>query len=449
MVAILIDIAYVLGLIALSPVWLYRMLRYGRYRGSLGERFGKAPQRHGLQPVIWIHAVSLGEVNGIKSLVAELSSQLPDYQIVISSTTDTGMTQARKLFEPDRRVFLFPMDFSFVVRRAFHRLRPNLVVLMEGEAWPNFLRQANGMGIPVMIVNGRIGENKGYPRYKLVKPLVKRLLFSRLASVGAQEQAYAERFIELGADASRVHVTGSLKFDTAVIMDKVEGSETLAAAVGLREGDKLIVAGGTGEGEERPLLEMFGAMTRRKKFPPHTRLAIVPRKPERFNEVARLIRQAGFVLVRRSERKDGAASIATPDAVILGDTMGELRKFYSLASAIFVGRSLVPMGGSDMIEAAGLGKPVAFGPHVFNFPQARILVDAGVARQVPTAQELGEVLNGWLQDPAAAAAMGRRAQEVIRNEQGATQRNVELICDVLGRVPAERPGSIATVKLPR
>ena len=218
MMRLLTDLLYLAALVAISPMWLYRMIRHGRYRSDIGQRFGKAPVRHGLQPVIWIHAVSLGEVNGIRTLVAELASQLPDYQIVISTTTATGMARARELFAPKRTVFRFPLDFSLAIRRAFRRLRPNLVVLMEGEIWPNFLARANARGVPVVLVNGRMSADKGYPRYRLVKPLVKRL-FNRLTVLAVQDEVYADRFIRLGTDPGKVRVTGTMKFDTAEAAD--------------------------------------------------------------------------------------------------------------------------------------------------------------------------------------------------------------------------------------
>ncbi len=441
------DILYLLVLVATSPIWLYRMVRYGRYRHDVGQQLGKAPRRHGLQPVIWVHAVSLGEVNGIRTLVEELSSQLPDYQIVISSTTATGLARARELFSATRQVFRFPLDFSLAVQRALRRLRPDLVVLMEGEVWPNFLACARRRGVPVVLVNGRMSENKGYPGYKRIGKLAGRLLFNPLTVLAVQDDEYARRFIELGTEPAKIRVTGMMKYDNAVISDRVAGSEHLATALGLTSSDRLIVAGGTGPGEEEMLLEMFARRQADGSFPGPARLVIVPRKPERFEEVAGLITRAGFGLIRRTQRPDGSTGAVAAEAVILGDTMGELRKFYRLATAVFVGRSLVRMGGSDMIEAAGLGLPVAFGPHVFNFPQARQLVEAGVVVQVADIEDLGRVLAGWLADPAAAADLGCRAREFILAQQGATRRNVEVICEVLHRVPAVRPGDIATKKI--
>ncbi len=436
---LLLDIGYALALALGSPLWVYRMIRHGRYRADLGQRFGAVPIRYGLQPVIWVHGVSLGEVNAARTLVAQLHEQLPDFRVVISSTTDTGIAAARRLFAPDHLVFRWPMDFSLAVARALKRLRPALVVLMEGEVWPNFLAACNRRGIPAVVVNGRISPDKGYGRYKLLGPLAGRL-FNRLAAIGVQDEGYAQRFGSLGADPAKVHVTGMMKFDTVTVADELPGQQALAGALGIGRDDQLLVAGGTGPGEEQVLLDVYARLKARH---PRLRLAIVPRKPERFDEVARLIEAAAFPLVRRSARPDGTAGPAPAQAVILGDTMGELRKFYALAACVFVGRSLVPMGGSDMIESAALGKATAFGPHTFNFPQAEALARHG-CRRVADAAELEAVLGQWLSDNDVTEAAGRSAQVFVRSQQGATRRNVEMICRVLNRVPAVRPGDIAT-----
>ncbi len=437
---ILLDAIYAAGLAVTSPVWLYKMVRHGRYRTNMGESlFGSVPIRYGLQPIIWIHGVSLGEVNAARTLVAEIHSQMPDYRVVISSSTDTGMAAAKRLFAPDHLVFRWPFDFTATVSRALKRLRPDLVVLIEGEVWPNFLAACNRRSVPVVVVNGRMSADKGYPRYKKLGPLARKL-FNRLTAIGAQDESYVERYRSLGVDAGKLHVTGMMKFDTAVIADHIAGQEELAAAMGLTENDRLIVAGGTGPGEEKLLLDIFAAL---RADHAGVRLAIVPRKPERFDEVARLIASAGFKVARRSERPDGTNSPLVDDAVILGDTMGELRRFYAIASCVFVGRSLVPMGGSDMIEAAALARPTAFGPHTFNFPQADALAANGCAR-VADAAGLQQKFDEWLRAPAAAAAAGKAARDYVHSQQGATRRNVEMICRILGRKPAVAPGGIAT-----
>jgi len=439
MMRFLLDAVYALGLVATSPVWVYRMIRFGRYLSDWGPRFGAVPVRYGLQPVIWVHGVSLGEVNAARTLVAELHSQLPDFRVVVSSTTATGMDAARRLFGTDHVVFRWPMDFSLAVWRAVSRMRPDLVVLIEGEVWPNFLGECNRRGVPAVVVNGRLGGDKGYPRYRKLGTLAGRL-FNRLTAIGAQNETYARRYRELGVDERKVHVTGMLKYDTAEVAGRIEGQEALAGALGIGPDDRLIVAGGTGPGEEKILLDVFTNLRHRH---PKAKLAIVPRKPERFGEVARLIASWGFALAQRSESPDGVNRDHPADTIILGDTMGELRKFYALSYCAFVGRSLVPMGGSDMIEAAALGKPTVFGPHTFNFPQANELAECGGVR-IADAEALERQLDAWLSDPAAAAAAGKTAQEFVRSRQGATRRSVEMICRILDRVPAPVPGTIAT-----
>ncbi len=436
---ILLDIAYALGLAGTSPLWIYRMIRHGRYRADWSQRLGAAPVRYGLQPVIWIHGVSVGEINAAKTLVNEIHRQLPDFRVAISSTTDTGISAARKNFEPDHEVFRWPMDFSLTVRRALKRMRPTMVVLIEGEAWPNFLAACNRMDIPVVIVNGRISAEKGYKRWRMLGPLAGRV-FNRLSAMGLQDEIYAQRLRHLGADEGKLHITGMMKFDTAEIADRIAGQDELATAVGLGSGEELLVAGGTGPGEEKIVLELYAEL---KKSHPRLRVAIVPRKPERFDEVARLIASAGLDCVRRSENPDGTQSPNKPDSVILGDTMGELRKFYALARVIFVGRSLVPMGGSDMIEAAALGKPVAFGPYTHNFPQADALSTHGCAR-VPNARKLRKQLDYWLSNPAEAEQDSKSARRYVRSQQGATARNVEMICRILNRRPPLGEGAVAT-----
>jgi 3-deoxy-D-manno-octulosonic-acid transferase len=439
----LLDMIYLVGLAVSSPVWITRMIRHGRYRQDLRQRFlGSVPIRYGKQPIIWIHGVSLGEVNAVRMLVDELHRQLPDYQVVISSTTETGITRAKQLFAPDHWVFRWPMDFSMTVRRAMKRLRPDLVVLIEGEAWPNFLAACKKLGVPTAIVNARLGADKGYPRYKKLGPLA-RALFGKLTAIGAQTDDYAEKFRSLGADPAGVHVTGMMKFDTAVTSVDAARAEALAGAMGVTDAQSLVVAGGTGPGEEQQILSIWPAI---RQACPQARLAMVPRKPERFDEVARLITSAGFSVVRRSQRPDGCTDPVADETVILIDTMGELRNAYALASAVFVGRSLVAMGGSDMIEAAALGKATAFGPHTYNFPQADELAKHGCVR-VADADELATTLTAWLGDPAKAARAGQQAQAYVIAQQGATRRNVEMLCDLLGREPAVGPGAIATVKL--
>jgi 3-deoxy-D-manno-octulosonic-acid transferase len=436
----LLNLAYLLGLVLTTPLWLTRMIRHGRYRRDWGRRLGKAPISYGLQPTIWIHGVSVGEVNAARGLLAELHSQLPDYRVVFSTTTDTGLAAAERAYAPGHKVFRWPMDFTFAVRRAIRRVRPSLVVLIEGDVWPNFVGECRRRGVPVVVVNGRIGPQKGYPRYRLIRPLAANL-FNSLTAIGVQHEAYADLFRALGVHNEKLRLTGMIKFDTVDTDEDVPGRDELAAALGLDGSTPLLVAGGTGPGEEEQVLAAFRRVREGAGRP--VRLAIIPRKPERFDKVAGLISGDGFNLICRSEHPDSARAEPS-DAVILGDTMGELRKFYALAYGAFVGRSLVPMGGSDMIEAAAMGRPTCFGPYTFNFPRAESLVAGGGARRVADADELAGVWLEWLAEPAKAAEMGKEGRRYVRSQQGATRRSVEMICGILGREPAVEPGAIAT-----
>jgi 3-deoxy-D-manno-octulosonic-acid transferase len=425
----LLDVVYLLAAIAISPMILYRILRHGRYRTGWAQRFGRVDRKDPRKKCIWLHAVSVGEVNAAQTLIAQIEKQLSGYEIVVSTTTDTGFARADKLFGPKWSVFYFPFDLSWVTRRAFNRLRPAVCLLMELEVWPNFVRAAAARGIPVVVVNGRISD-RSFVRYRKIKGIT-RTFFGKLDHVLAQTQEYADRFRELGCPADRVIVTSSLKYDTARVADQVEGAEALAQQLHLADA-KLWVAGGTGDDEEKIILDVFQSLAQDRRFA-GLRLAVVPRKPERFHEVAELIERMGLPLVRYSQLKAGGAQIAdNNNAVILGDTMGDLRKFYSLATIIFVGRSLVPMGGSDMMEAAALGKCTIFGPHTFNFRQTvDVLLQGQGAIGVADKGDLQKAMEKCLSDPAYAEKIAQSGQAVIRANQGATARTMEVLRKIL------------------
>jgi len=438
----LIDLAYLLALIVISPVAIYRMLRYGRYRAGWGNRFGRISRKYPNKKCIWTHAVSVGEVNATTTLIKELEKILPDYEIVISTTTDTGFARANELFGNRLSVFYFPLDFSWTMRRAIASIRPTICLLMELEVWPNLVRIARQSGIPVVVVNGRLSE-RSFAKYKLIKA-VTRKVFGNLTLALVQSEEYAERFRRLGVPAEKTIVTGSVKYDTAQVADKVDGADILAEHLfGKIENRKskienpLWVAGATGDGEEQIILDVYRRLIEQKQFQ-NLRLAIVPRKPERFEEVADLIKQAGFGLIRYSELKKGPEAKSKINYqssiinVILGDTMGDLRKFYSLATVIFVGRSLVPMGGSDMMEAAALGKCTIFGPYAFNFKQAvEDLLKANGAILVKNANELFNTMTKCLTDTNYAYRIAHNGQEIIRKNQGATARTIAQITKLI------------------
>jgi len=449
-----LDLLYLLAGAAISPMVLYRVIRHRRYRSGWAQRFGKITRKNPEKKCIWLHAVSVGEVNAAKTLIKELENRFPDFEIIISTVTDTGFAQANALFGRNLKVFYFPLDLSWIMHRAFNNIRPAVCLLMELEVWPNFVQIARQLNVPVIVINGRI-SNKSFSRYRIVRPIAK-TIFRKVGLVLAQTNEYARRFKELGCPDEKVIVTGSLKYDTAQITEKVEGADTLAAQLfGKSEIQNpkskilLWVAGATGNDEEKILLEVYQNLKQQKQFS-DLRLAIIPRKPERFDEVAQLIEQSGFNLIRYSElekatpdtvakskienRNLSAARLAESkiDSVILGDTMGDLRKFYSLATIIFVGRSLVPMGGSDMMEAAALGKCTIFGPYAFNFKQAvdALLADNG-AIIVKDKEDLLRTIQKCLLEPAYADKIARNGREVIRKNQGATIKTIDQITKFL------------------
>ena len=432
------DFVYLLIAIAVSPVVVYRMVRYGRYRTGWANRFGKIIRKDpALKKCIWLHAVSVGEVNASKTIIKELENKFRDYEIVITTTTDTGFARATALFGAHHKVFYFPLDFSWIMRQAFLNIHPSICLLMELEVWPNFVQIARNLNVPVVLINGRISD-KSFVRYKKVRPIAKKI-FRNLSLVLAQTEQYAQRFREIGCPNKKVIVTGSLKYDTAQITDKVEGADVLAVQLGIKK-EKLWVAGATGNDEEKIILDVYQELIKDAKFK-NLRLAIIPRKPERFDEVAQLIEQTHLPFVRYSQIKnlqdDSKFKIRNSKLypVILGDTMGDLRKFYSLATIIFVGRSLVPMGGSDMAEAAALGKCILFGPHAFNFKQTiDALLDEQGAIMVKDKQELLQMMQKCLTEPDFAASIARNGREVIRKNQGATAKTIEQISKFLPSV---------------
>ena len=447
---LLLDLLYIPAALLYLPVLLYQMIVLKKNRRGWRERLGGVPRRKTDKPCIWIHAVSLGEVNATQSLVAEIERRLPDYEIVISTTTDTGFAAAQRHYE-DRLVFRYPLDFSFAVKRTLRRIRPNAIVLMELEVWPNLIHLAARNGIPVGVANGRVTAEKSMRRFQL--PLVgwiARRMFSRIAWIAAQNEAYAARFETLGARRDTIAVAGSLKYDTALIASNVTGDVELAVAVGIDRERPLVVAGSTGPGEEERVLDAF---SRLRDTLPDLQLAIIPRKPERFDDVARLIRARGHRCVRRTARPDRHPDTASNDTahsmttaetnehedypqdtptVILGDTMGELRKFYALADVVFVGRTLVPLGGSDLMEVAALARPTCFGPHTENFADvAEELCAADAAIRMDGASDLVPALRRLLKNNAAATEMGSRAQDIVRQNTGATKKTVDLLCQSL------------------
>jgi len=424
----LLDFIYILAILGYSPKLLYRRLVHGRYQGGWDERLGNIRRRDPQTPCIWIHAVSVGEVNAAATLVAALRRRLPQTPIAISATTDTGLARAKALYEKDCDVFYFPFDLSPVMRKAIDRINPSVIGLMELEVWPNLSRFAAEKQIPVVVLNGRISD-RSFPQYQKLARFI-RPMFGRLTLALAQTDTYAQRFVALGCPPDRVQVTGSLKYDTAHSDGAVPGAEALAEQIN-RGDEPLWVLGGTGDGEEQIGLEVFTTL-RQERGLENLRLAIVPRKPERFEEVAELIDRAGLGFVRYSELKTSGQKVKGKPSVILCDTLGDLKKFYAISTLAFVGRSLVPMGGSDMMESAGLGKCTLFGPHTFNFSQSvEALLAANGAIEVKDKDELLSEVRRCLTEPEYAARIAAAGQAVIRAHQGATEKTIAAILRII------------------
>ncbi len=451
----LADLIYLVTGLLYLPVALYQAIVQGKNRTGWRERFGGVPVSQADTPRIWVHAVSLGEVNATPLMIEMLRERIPGCDIVVSTTTDTGFARAVSLFGR-ANVFRFPLDFSLAVERALDRVQPSLIVLMELEVWYNLVRRATLRGVPVAVVNGRLTEHSArrFARFgSLVRPM-----FSSLSWVGAQDEDIAQRFRRLGVRPDRVEVTSSLKWDSAGGGKPPPSSTALTEALGIARTDSIWVCGSTGPGEEALLLDAYDAITCASASPnavgcgvdPNPpqgatvpRLVIVPRKPERFDEVALLIEQRGYRCVRRSTHPDGTPAERrdgrTPP-VILGDTMGELRTFYARADVVFVGRSLVPLGGSDPMEVAALAKPLVVGPYTDNFrAPVRAFQDGQALRVVQSAGELARQVAALLADDAERSLMGRRAREVLVAHQGATERTVARLVDLMKKQGAGRP----------
>ncbi len=418
---VVLDCLYLLALAASLPWLLWRSLRTGRYRSGLRAKLlGHLRVPPNPRPTVWFHGVSVGEVHLLVTLVAAFRERHPGWRVVVSSTTDTGLAEVRARF-PDLTVVPYPFDFSWAVGRALDTIRPRLVVLAESELWPNFLHAAARRRIPVAVVNARLSP-RSFARMSRVAGLTRSLLLRHMSVFAAQDDDTAGRLRQLGVTGDRVSVTGSVKYDGAA------GDRDTPKAVALRalltRRDELVwVAGSTHAPEEAIVLAAFARL--RLRFPT-LRLVLVPRHPDRFTEVAGL-----GDMVRRSQLTGPPAAMP---AVTLLDTVGELGAAWALADVGFVGGTLDgKRGGQSMIEPAGYGVPCAFGPHVWNFrTAARWLVEAGGAVQVADAVEMEEAVGRLLGDADARRAMGDRARKLVRRQQGATGRTL----DVLDRLTA-------------
>ena len=418
-----------------SPWWLARMLVGGKYRAGLGERLGRVPKRLGSAAgCIWVHAVSVGEVLAVSGVVSGLRTRFPELRVLISTTTASGQKLARERFG-EENVFYYPLDFGFAIRPYLHALRPALVVLAESEFWPNFLRLARASGAPIAVVNARVSD-RSLPRYLWLRAVWRRVLRG-VDLFLAQSDEDARRLVAMGAPEARVRVGGNLKFDVAP-------PESLPAIAMLRRvfepATAIVVCGSTAEGEEPVILRAFSCLLERH---PRAALMLAPRHPERFEAVARLIAASDLKLWRRSQLV-GNESLS--GGVLLLDSIGELAAVYSLAAVAFVGGSLVPRGGHNILEPAQWCVAKLVGPHTENFRDiVAVFARASAVKVVSSETFQGELLR-LLDDAAARRELGDRAAEVVRQQRGATERTLAALDGLLAsRRPQEAiPATLET-----
>ena len=439
--------------VVVSPYLLYQAIRYRKYIVSLPQRMGYLPVSFNLDgdESIWIHAVSVGEVLTARALLPQLRERYPRLKLFVSTTTMAGQQVAKTRLPFVDEVFYFPFDLGFIVKRTMRLVKPRLFVMMETEIWPNLLRACKRDGVRTALVNGRI-SNRSFPRYKLARFFFRRVL-ADVDRFCMQSDESARRVIEMGADRSRVTVTGSLKFDSLEIPGAADASSRSAFAPGPSVHDvhqrgrtrvlryfrisgsrPVIIAASTLKGEEEHVLEAF---QRIRATMSNALLIIAPRKPERFDDVERLVRRAGWNVARKTELRVDAEP--RNDVVVL-DTIGELAQLFQVATVVFVGGSLVDAGGHNILEPAVFGKPIVFGPHMENFAEiARTFIDNAAAVQIRNGRELETALQDLLTDPVRRASLGAAARALVEANRGARTKSLAVLAELL---PAEPQGNV-------
>jgi 3-deoxy-D-manno-octulosonic-acid transferase len=420
----LLDIAYSLAVAITAPIWARKA------RGDWRARFGHTPTFPPAErPRILLHAVSVGEVSTLRSLVPLLT---PRAEVVISVGTDTGIARARDLFESEEtpaearaRVVRYPLDFSRSVRRFLDAVKPTAVGLVELELWPNFIKECTRRSIPVAVINGRLSA-RSFRGYRRVRPFL-RPTFARLQTAAVQDADYAKRFIEMGVRPDRVIITDTMKWDSVSVRAAVPGADQLAKEMGIDRARLLIVGGSTAEHEEALL---------HKSCPPGVQLLCAPRKPEHFEEAAATLPGC----VRRSAIKAGAPAPAPGSTSrFLLDTIGELRMAYALADVVVMGRSFGTLYGSDPIEPIALGKPTVIGPRFSDFATVVQTLQKCAGIRVVSDEELPKILTDLLENPEHRSKLARNGQDCIRAHQGATKRHAELLLSLLPPLHASMP----------
>jgi 3-deoxy-D-manno-octulosonic-acid transferase len=431
--SLLLAAAFVVAL----PFYLWKGRGTGKYLPSFRERMGGPPASlaRGEAPSVWIHAVSVGEVLTARILIAPIKERFPSHRLFLSTTTATGRAVAERSVNGADGLFFAPFDWPSPVRKALDRVRPDLLVLVETEIWPNLIHEAHRRGVRVVIVNGRISP-RSFGRYRAVRGLLSRVL-AEVDLFLMQSEPHAARARQIGAPPSRVRALGNLKYDA---LGDARPPAELGRLLGEgTEGRPLWMAGSTVAGEEPMVLAAFRDVRSRV---PGARLLIAPRHPERFAEVAALVEASGF----RAERRSALGPAGWQGDVLVLDTLGELARVYALATVVFVGGSLVSAGGHNILEAAAAGKPVLVGPHMDNFQEIADEFQAeGALRVVRSAEELGREVAGLLADPARRAALGGAAKAIVERNRGALTRTVDALAELL-RHPSPPAGGEGRVR---
>jgi 3-deoxy-D-manno-octulosonic-acid transferase len=419
--AYLLNVVYVVLAVLAAPWLLVGALQKGKYRDGWSQKlFGLVPRRQSEVPCVWIHAVSLGEVSLIASLISEVQRRYPHWEVVISTTTLTGYTLAKTRYT-ETQVFYCPLDFTWAVHNAMERIRPTILMLAELELWPNLIREARRAGTKVAIINGRLSDRsfRGYRRFGRWM----RGVLGQVDLIAAQNGQYAERFLALGARPEAVHITGSLKFDGAQTDRANAATVRLRQLAGFQDSDIVFLAGSTQEPEERLAIEAFRRLAAEH---PELRLILVPRHPDRFAEVSSLLSSSGLAWQKRSR-----LDVTGPDPrarVLLVDRVGELGAWWGTATIAYVGGSMGSRQGQNMIEPAAYGCAVAFGPKTRNFRDVvAALLDARAAVVVQDGDELQAFVRRALEQPDFAAELGQHARQVVAAQLGATRRTVDLL----------------------
>lgn len=425
-----LNLAYLCVLLVAAPWVGWNAWRKGKHReGFAAKLLGRVPSRQGDKPCVWLHAVSVGEVNLLAGTLRELSQRRPELELVISTTTKTGYELATSKY-PERQVFYCPLDFSWAVDEALRRVRPELLVLAELELWPNLIRAARRGGVRVAVINGRLSDNS-YRGYRRARWLIARIL-GKIDLIAAQDHDTAERFRSLGASEASVRVTGSLKFDGVQSDRRNRRTLQLTRLAGIGDDEVVLLAGSTQSPEEQYALDVFRQLA---DDYPALRLIIVPRHPERFDEAARLLDRSDVRWRRRSDLDDAVLATVEGDApwqVLLVDAVGELGAWWGAATIGFVGGSFGARGGQNMLEPAAYGAAVCFGPNTWNFRDiVRQLLAADAAEVVADQSELDGFVRRCLDDPQRAAMLGERAKQLVASQQGATAVTVEQLTQLL------------------